>query len=496
MKQPITIYWIRRDFRLADNPALSQAIKDSKANNTPFLPMYILDDGILSDNPHPHIGYPRRLFLSRILSHFASQFERFEIFKGNPNDIFANLARDFELSVYANDDVEAYSRKRDVEISKLVKEFHLFNDQLTVSRKTVSGTGNPYTVFTPFKKAVWKEFITTKPLEKPTLTHIDYFVGKLPKPLQTIEKTESLQKAIFERIDTKWQFDISGHIINLDEIWKRQNYDQWSWEEDKIVDQFSQYLVGGKMSNYKKNRDDLGLDTQENGQTTKMSVPLKWGLISSRSLKEMTLNYFKTDFENPFSITNDEGASHFISELIWREFYRYILYLRPEILNLEFQSKYQNTIKWEEDPVAFERFIKWIKGETGYPVVDAAMHQIAQTGWMHNRSRMIVASILTKNLGVDWRWGQEYFRAALLDLDEASNNGGWQWGASVGADPKPIRIFNPYLQEENYDKNKEYLKKWLPKNYVAKPIIEHPVARNEAMIRYGLGKNFIADRNY
>jgi deoxyribodipyrimidine photo-lyase len=496
MKPALLIYWVRRDFRLTDNPALTQAMKDSQQKDIPFLPIFILDDGILSGNPHPHIGYPRRLFLSRVLSHFASQFERFEILKGNPNEIFSELSKDFTLHVYANDDVEPYSRKRDVAVAKLVDEFHVFNDQLTVSRKTVSGTGNPYTVFTPFKKAVWNEFITTQPLGKPSLNNLTYFQDKLPKSINKLKKSTNLQQSIFTEIDTSRQFEIQNHTINLDEIWERQNYCEWNWKEDDILEQFSKYLVNGKMSLYKTNRDDLGQDTVDGGQTTKMSVPLKWGLVSSRTLKEMTLNYFKTDFENPFSDRNDEGATHFISELIWREFYKYILYLRPQILNLEFQPKYQNTIKWEEDSVAFDRFLKWIKGETGYPVVDAAMHQIAQTGWMHNRSRMIVASILTKNLGVDWRWGQEYFRAVLLDLDEASNNGGWQWGASVGADPKPIRIFNPYLQEENYDKTKAYLKKWLPKNYQANPIIEHPAAREQAMIRYGLGKNFHGDRNF
>jgi len=149
----------------------------------------------------------------------------------------------------------------------------------------------------------------------------------------------------------------------------------------------------------------------------------------------------------------------------------------------------QNEIKWLDDDVAMERFLAWIKGETGYPVVDAAMRQLSQTGWMHNRSRMIVASVLTKNLGVDWRWGQEYFRSVLIDLDEASNNGGWQWAASVGCDPKPIRVFNPYLQAENYDKSEKYQQKWLPKNYQKLPIIEHKKAREEALFRYGLGQN-------
>lgn len=176
----------------------------------------------------------------------------------------------------------------------------------------------------------------------------------------------------------------------------------------------------------------------------------------------------------------------FLSELIWREFYKYILFQRPQVLHTEFQPKYRETIKWTQDSVALHRFQLWIKGQTGYPAVDAAMNQITSMGWMHNRSRMMVASILTKNLGVDWRWGQEYFRAALIDMDEASNNGGWQWGASTGADPKPIRIFNPYLQAENYDKNGLYQQKWLPKDYKSQPIIEHKDARVEAINRYKL----------
>ena len=148
--------------------------------------------------------------------------------------------------------------------------------------------------------------------------------------------------------------------------------------------------------------------------------------------------------------------------------------------------------------LARTRFIAWIKGETGYPVVDAAMKQIAETGWMHNRSRMVVASILSKNLGVDWRWGQEYFRAALIDLDEASNNGGWQWGASVGADPKPIRIFNPELQAKNYDASSAYQDRWLGGSSLLRgmttPLIEHKLAREEALKRYGLDK--VEPRDY
>jgi deoxyribodipyrimidine photo-lyase len=188
----------------------------------------------------------------------------------------------------------------------------------------------------------------------------------------------------------------------------------------------------------------------------------------------------------------NQGALTYISELIWREFYRYLFIHNPSLMHIEFQERFRGRVEWVQNEVAYERFMYWIKGGTGYPIVDAAMHQIAETGWMHNRARMIVASILTKNLGVDWRWGQEYFRSALIDLDEASNNGGWQWGASVGADPKPIRIFNPELQASRHDASGEYVKRWLHGGQTpvlmseSIPIVEHTVAREEALRRYGL----------
>jgi len=192
---------------------------------------------------------------------------------------------------------------------------------------------------------------------------------------------------------------------------------------------------------------------------------------------------------------HSESVTQYISELIWREFYRYILWHNPDCLDLEFQSKYReknlegkqvSKIPWKSGAEAESIFLSWIKGQTGYPLVDAAMNEIAKTGWMHNRTRMVVASILTKNLGIDWRWGQDYFRSILVDLDEASNNGGWQWAASTGSDPKPIRIFNPYLQAEKYDPKNLYQQKWLPADYISKPIVEHSIARQLAMQRYGL----------
>jgi deoxyribodipyrimidine photo-lyase len=223
-------------------------------------------------------------------------------------------------------------------------------------------------------------------------------------------------------------------------------------------------------------------------------LALAWGLVTPRILVKLVKDNFKEPFDNPFSGRVSQGVLVFISELIWREFYRYQLFHHPDLMQTEFQKRFRGSIAWVNNEVATERFVAWIKGETGYGVVDAAMKQIASMGWMHNRARMVVASILTKNLGVDWRWGQEYFRAALIDLDEASNCGGWQWAASVGSDPKPIRIFNPDLQAKNYDASGAYQNKWLEENVGGLlksqivPIVEHKVAREEALRRYGLKK--------
>jgi deoxyribodipyrimidine photo-lyase len=206
-------------------------------------------------------------------------------------------------------------------------------------------------------------------------------------------------------------------------------------------------------------------------------------------MMSMIQKHYGEKFDNLFSSRVSSGALTYVSELIWREFYRYQMFHRPELMDTEFQTRFRGSINWVKGEELHERLVAFITGETGYGVVDAAMKQLSATGWMHNRSRMIVASILTKNFGVDWRIGQEYFRAMLIDLDEASNNGGWQWGASVGTDPKPIRIFNPELQAKSHDANNAYQERWLGESVFKGqriPLVEHKQAREEALGRYGL----------
>lgn len=527
-KAKIVIYWCRRDFRLVDNPALFEAIEFSKKQNLEFLPIFILDEGILQVSDlgndskivkHANIGYPRRDFLSSVLSQFVTKFEYFEIFLGNYAKIFDLLSQNFEVYLFANEDIEPYSKSRDTLVKQILDKnngkFYYFEDQISVNKDLISQSQKAYSVFTPFKNAVWQDFLNSKVYSKVDIKDLnipkkDFKQALHNLNIKTLKKDseqKKLQKEIFTIIDKPWAFELNNNVdkqiiqIDLDQILERPNLNFWASTEEQVLANFETFL-DDKIFDYKDKRDDMGLDTEDSGFTSKMSVALKWGLVSSRTLKQMLLDKYSSQF-----FEGQKGLVHYISELIWREFYRYILNHQPSVLDQEFSIKYRKTINWLEMPLAKDRFLAWINGKTGYPIVDAAMKQIAKTGWMHNRSRMIVASILTKNLGIDWRWGQEYFRAVLLDLDEASNNGGWQWASSTGSDPKPIRIFNPYLQAQNYDKNGKYQQKWLPQDYfnmpkekinwtefnknpeqfyLIKPLIEHKLARQEALQRYKL----------
>lgn len=489
MKEKLIIYWSRRDFRLTDNKALSKAVTKSRTENTPLLPVFILENYMCEGNPKHQFGYPSRYFLSQALPYFAENFPSFLLTKNKPGDFFINLSNKYDLEIFVNEDVHIDFYRQIKKIAKNNILINILKDQLTVSRETKTGSGNYYSVFTPFKKAVWKEFTESTEDSKPDIKKITFFDLK---KLENISQIKIHKESILNEFSKEENIFINNTNINLKKLsLPKRNLDFWYFSEQQAHNTFDKYLKE-ELSLYKEKRDSLEIDT-----TSRMSLALAWGLISSRTLKNKIQKHFSDDFNDIYSESSNTGALHYISELIWREFYKYLYFQNPKLINTEFQEKYRDT-KWLEGKEANQRFIAWIEGKTGYKIVDAAMMQLAQTGWMHNRSRMIVASILTKNLGIDWRWGQEYFRAMLIDLDEASNNGGWQWGASVGADPKPIRIFNPYLQAENYDKKGVYQNKWLSQEYFEtniSPIIEHKEAREQALKRYGLSKDFRA-RDY
>ena len=499
LKTKIVIYWSRRDFRLTDNAGLSEALSYATENNLELIPLYILDNGLLEDNTL-NIGSVRRTFLSKALPKFAGNFNDFFLYRGDYRVVFQELSNHFEIKLFVNEDLEPYSMLRDKFVEDLIgaDNFNIYKDQLTVYREIRAGSGNLYSVFTPFKNAVIQEFLDTKIYPEINVLELKKITTVSEVTKNQLAKCENQIKAEESIIDKLIDCPNILHYgenqtIDIDQIHPRFDIDSIWYSDEKGAQGVWEQFLKNKILNYKEGRDGLGMDTLGAGQTSKMSVALKWGLVSARYLKQTIVDKFGS-----LEVISNPNLYHFISELIWREFYRYILYHRPSVLNLEYQVKFQNTIKWELGRIAEERFLAWIKGETGYKVVDAAMNQLAQTGWMHNRSRMIVASILTKNLGIDWRWGQEYFRLMLLDLDEASNNGGWQWGSSTGSDPKPIRIFNPYLQTENYDKENLYQNKWLPRGYKHSkpPIIDHKVAREQALARYNLDSYKITPRDY
>lgn len=499
-KPKIILYWCRRDFRLCDNAALFEGVNSHTQNQILFFPIYILDDNFIK-NPSINVGYYRRYFLARILSQFSLEFDNFTIFTGKPEDIFTKLCEIFEVQLYFNDELESYAKLRDQKISEVVVssggQVFSFKDQISVNSEVRAGSGNIYSVYTPFKNTVIEEFLASKVYDKVELDKIDSKLNSSINFEEIIDKNvinhlkldsnlEALNKTIFEYIDSPDILTLpNGITIEIDKLQPRRDISNyWYFSETDAIKKLDDFLVNDIL-NYKVYRDDLALDASLEGKTSRLSPALKWGLISPRTIIAKILEKYSKE-----QIYADSNLLSYVNELIWREFYRYILIHNPQVLNTEFQPKYQNTIKWIQGDEAINRFKLWIQGKTGYEVVDSAMMQIAQTGWMHNRARMIVASILTKNLGIDWRWGLEYFRFMLADLDEASNCGGWQWAASVGSDPKPIRIFNPYLQAENYDKNGAYRNKWLPVdyNFLEPPIVEHKFARNQALLRYGLAK--------
>jgi deoxyribodipyrimidine photo-lyase len=497
MKSNLIIYWVRRDLRLEDNLALFYAAKKARESGSLFAPLFILEDYMLEANPKSQFGYPQRYLLSQAIPKFASQFPNFHLIRNKGARSIIELTQKYNLEIFVNQDIYPDFDTQVNKIKEVGIVVNIFKDRLSVNPETRSQNGSLYTIFTPFKKSVWREFLELQPLAKPDLEALNYANSPLLESLQYVNPNPENILSLF---NSKREFQIGNKIYDLDDYFSIPDLSVWYTSEQEALNLFNDYLISGKLENYNQNRNSLELDISDNGQTSRMSLALAWGFVSARKLKDMIQVYLNFNLEELVADSKaDTGAVTYISELIWREFYAYLLYHQPDLLDLEFQAQYRQTMDWAQGEKANKRFIAWMTGKTGYPIVDASMQQLAKTGWMHNRSRMIVASVLSKNLGIDWRWGQEYFRASLIDLDEPSNNGGWQWGASVGADPKPIRIFNPYLQAENYDNKSLYQHKWLDEDYyntILTPIIPHPQARQEAIVRYKQAKEiYLATKN-
>lgn len=423
-----TIFWYRRDLRLNDNHGLYEALK----NNQEVLPIFIFDTEILDELPKDDA---RVTFLHNVLSNIQEKLsadgKQFEVFYGKPIEIFQELKFKYDINaVYTNHDYEPYAKIRDKEISEFLSEngieFNTFKDQVLLEKDEVlKDDGKPYTVYTPFSKK-YKSILTDKDIS-------EFDISEYYHNLKNGDKTE---------------------IPTLKEMGFRENKLEIPPKE----------INSEIIENYHKTRDIPA----EKG-TTRLSVHLRFGTISIRELAR-------------FAKSKNEK---YFNELIWRDFYMMILWHYPQVVYTAFKPKYDR-IKWRNNEEEFE---KWKQGKTGYPIVDAGMRQLNETGYMHNRIRMVVASFLTKHLLIDWRWGERYFAEKLLDFELSSNNGGWQWAASSGCDAAPyFRVFNPELQTQKFDPDLKYIKKWVkeydnPFEY-PKPIVEHKKARQRALDTY------------
>jgi deoxyribodipyrimidine photo-lyase len=421
----ISIFWHRRDLRITDNTGLYHALN----SGTPVLPIFIFDTNILDKLEDKTDA--RVTFIHSEISKIKLELEKLgsslKIFYGNPLQCFHELAKEYDIAgVYTNTDYEPYARERDQSIEEFLTnqgiEFKTYKDHVIFEKNDVlKDDGKPYTVYTPFSKK-WLANLKDSDL-------VEYENAKL---------YTNYLKLIPQKNITLHDMGFKPSPIPIP-----------SRELDLSV-----------IKSYKEQRDIPSILG-----TSRLSIHLRFGTVSIRHLTKIAQ---RTNFA-------------WLNELIWRNFYTFIIWHFPHSVKNSFKPQYDK-IPWRNNETEFDA---WCKGNTGYPIVDAGMRELNTTGFMHNRVRMITASFLTKHLLIDWRWGEAYFAKKLLDFDLASNNGGWQWAASSGCDAAPyFRVFSPELQTQKFDPQLKYIKKWVPEfqefDY-SKPIVNHSFARERAI---------------
>lgn len=426
--EPVTLFWFRRDLRIEDNAGLYYALR----SGCPVVPIFIFDQHILDSLDDPA---DRRVtfihdMLVQINKQLVSKGSSLDVRYGLPEEIFPALLKEYPVTaVYTNHDYEPYAQQRDRKIANLLSAskipLYTAKDQVIFEKgEVVKDDGKPYTVFTPYSKR-WRAQLK------------DFYLKSYPVH-KYLKKLAPMKERALPSL-ASMGFKEGGRSFPGYEI-----------PEQLIRD-------------YARQRDFPGLDA-----TTRLSLHLRFGTLSIRQLAAKAKDLSET----------------FLNELIWRDFYQMILWHFPQVVGHSFKPEYDH-IRWRNNEKEFEA---WCTGNTGYPIVDAGMRELNETGFMHNRVRMITASFLTKHLLIDWRWGEAYFAKKLLDYELASNNGGWQWAAGTGCDAAPyFRIFNPYLQTKKFDPELTYIRKWVPEleqlTYT-KPIVEHEYARQRCLETY------------
>lgn len=473
-----SILWFRNDLRIHDNPALLYFIEQLKKANTQGHAVFFITPkqwqqhdvaAIKIDFILRHVAFLKEQLLSLGIALQVIDVDDFEA----QISFFTDLTKQTPaLNVIANSEVEYNEQQRDIALVKQGVDLKLFEADVIVPKgKLLNQSGTMFKVFTPFKKA-W-------------LTYVKQFGFQYLNKLVLSDEVNNINTIGASHSAVPDQsVDIEQYVNQRSNNWPLADV-----VEQSVIPNF----ISDKLEDYQDYRDIPSIKG-----TSGLSPYLAIGAISPRYLLTLLIN------NNP-DILNSYDNKNFtwLNEIIWREFYRHLLFHFPKLCkHKSFNEKYQAT-RWHNNP---ELFKAWCEGKTGYPIVDAAMLQLNQTGWMHNRLRMIVASFLTKHLLVDWRWGEKYFMENLIDGDLAANNGGWQWAASTGCDAQPyFRIFNPIRQSERFDPDGTFIRKYLselaeipakeihfPHTYLAKnnltcywpAVVEHKKARELALAFY------------
>ncbi|MEP7277609.1 MAG: deoxyribodipyrimidine photo-lyase [Bacteroidota bacterium] len=428
-KPGINICWFRRDLRLDDNAALYHALK----SGLPVLPVFIFDTNILDqleDKADRRVEFIHSA-LTGIHEVLTAAGSSMEIYHGSVKAAFTYWLKKYRVEkVFTNNDYEPYALERDHAVQQQLKNqgvnLHTYKDQVIFEKdEIIKDDGRPYTIFTPYSKK-WKTALNDFYLEPYSVKK--YFSNFFKQPALAIPALQSLG---FTSVGKP--FPSSRPITTL-------------------------------IKKYNTQRDYPALQG-----TSRLGLHLRFGTISIRGLAGTAKTLNET----------------FLQELIWRDFYHMILWHFPSVgRGKAFKPEY-DLIPWRNNEKEFEQ---WCSGLTGYPIVDAGMRELNETGFMHNRVRMITASFLSKHLLIDWRWGEAYFAEKLLDYDLAANNGGWQWSAGCGCDAAPyFRIFNPSRQTKNFDRQLVYIRKWVPEldelTYPL-PIVDHDFARKRCLETY------------
>lgn len=440
----VTIWWIRRDLRLADNQALAAAVD----RGSEVIPLWISDPRLLES---PYVGQKRLAFLYAGLraldDALRERGSRLVVRRGDPVDVLQQLLAETGASaVFSEADYSPYARRRDNRVCQQVPLFLVEGLAVQPPGSVMKQDGDPYVVYTPFRNR-WLA------LSRPTAADL------LPAPshIETPEVLDGEEIPATPRLTTAIPF-AAGEA-----------------QAERRLHSF----LAGPIDDYAQARDRLDLEA-----TSELSPYLRFGMISARRVAV-------AGQEALTNAQNDEaaaGAGAWRDELIWRDFYIHVLYHFPEVRKHSFRERYRQ-LPWRHDKKQLEA---WQNGYTGYPVVDASMRQMAHSGWMHNRGRMIVASFLSKHLLLPWQWGEKWFMQQLIDGDPAANNGGWQWAAGTGTDAAPyFRIFNPVAQGKKHDPQGDYVRRWLPElarvpvRYLHSPWQMPSQVQREAQCRIG-----------